>query len=318
MKRISMQSNINEISFEEAFEQFIRSCKVKNLAVDTIQYYYRCEKNFSEYFDVSQNCEQINLDIYNGYIEYLQQREDDLKDTTINTNLRGLKAILNFCMAQKYMEPFKMSLIKIDKPVKEVYTEEELKKLLMKPNLKKCSFAEYRSWVMSNFVLGTGQRLTSMLNIKIGDVSLEAREVIIRKTKGRKQLIIPMSSALCKILMEYLQYRGTNKEDYLFPNQFGGKMSRRGAEDSIADYNKARGVYKTSIHRYRHTFAKMWIMNGGDIFSLQKMLGHSSLDMVKEYVNLFGGDLQIQYDKFNPLDKFQECQNQKVLKLKKQ
>ena len=63
-----------------------------------------------------------------------------------------------------------------------------------------------------------------------------------------------------------------------------------------------RGVSKTSAHLYRHTFAKRWILNGGDIFRLQKLLGHSNLDIVKEYVNMFGRDLTKDYTSFNPLD----------------
>lgn len=312
-----MQNTHKEIDFESAFGQFIRECKLRNLSDYTIIYYERCKNNFGEYFDISQPCNLIDSDVYKGFIEYLQGKEPKLKDTTINTNLRGIRAIINFCIEQKYTKSCKMYLMKIDKPVKEIYTEQELNRLLEKPNLKKCSFAEYRTWVMTNFVLGTGQRLSSMLNMKIGDISLEDREAVVRKTKGRKQLIIPLSTSLCKILEEYFQYRGNNPEEYLFPNQFNGQLSSKGAEDAVADYNHNRGVNTTSIHRYRHTFAKMWIMNGGDIFSLQRMLGHSSLEMVKEYVNLFGGDLQIQYDKFNPLDSFQENQKQKVLKMKK-
>lgn len=61
---------------------------------------------------------------------------------------------------------------------------------------------------------------------------------------------------------------------------------------------------KTGVHLFRHTFAKKWIQNGGNIFSLQKILGHSSLEMVKEYVNMFGEDIRQDYDKYNPLDVF--------------
>jgi len=61
---------------------------------------------------------------------------------------------------------------------------------------------------------------------------------------------------------------------------------------------------KTGVHLFRHTFAKKWIQNGGNIFSLQKILGHSSLDMVKEYVSLFSEDIRHDYDKYNPLSEF--------------
>jgi integrase/recombinase XerD len=64
-----------------------------------------------------------------------------------------------------------------------------------------------------------------------------------------------------------------------------------------------------------HTFAKLWILNGGDIFRLQKILGHSSLDIVKEYVNMFSTDLQINFDEFNPLENIKVNQKKTSIKM---
>jgi integrase/recombinase XerD len=72
---------------------------------------------------------------------------------------------------------------------------------------------------------------------------------------------------------------------------------------------------KTSAHLYRHTFAKNWILNGGDIFRLQKVLGHSDLTVVKEYVNMFSNDLSIDFDRFNPLDRLEMNQMKKHIKM---
>ena len=60
---------------------------------------------------------------------------------------------------------------------------------------------------------------------------------------------------------------------------------------------------RLSPHTFRHTFAKMWILNGSDAFSLQKILGHTTMDMVRNYVNLASSDIQIQHRRFSPLDK---------------
>lgn len=105
------------------------------------------------------------------------------------------------------------------------------------------------------------------------------------------------------ILAEYLGYRKGNETDYLFCDSYGNGITKRSLQSSIQNYNNSRGVQRTSIHLFRHTFAKKWILNGGDVFRLQKMLGHSSLDVVKEYVNMFNADLQNQFENFNPLDR---------------
>lgn len=71
---------------------------------------------------------------------------------------------------------------------------------------------------------------------------------------------------------------------------------------SIARYNTRRGVQKTSIHLFRHTFARKYLIDcGGDAFTLQKLLGHSTLAMTKRYCTIYDADLTKNYDNFSPL-----------------
>ena len=109
-----------------------------------------------------------------------------------------------------------------------------------------------------------------------------------------------------KILKEYITlYRNLEEDsdllgtDPLFCNRFGERLTGDGLINAISKYNKNRGVTKTSIHLFRHTFAKDWILRGGDLFSLQKMLGHSSLDMVKNYANLYSRDIKDKAEEFS-------------------
>ena len=69
-------------------------------------------------------------------------------------------------------------------------------------------------------------------------------------------------------------------------------------------YNKNRGVETTGIHRYRHTFAKQWVLNGGNVVALSRLLGHSSLDITQNYINLLVSDVAKQVEEINLLDKF--------------
>jgi integrase/recombinase XerD len=99
---------------------------------------------------------------------------------------------------------------------------------------------------------------------------------------------------------------GLKKDDYLFVNELGEQMTRNSMQHAIARYNKKRGVEKTSIHAFRHTFAKHYITSGGDAFKLQRLLGHSTLDGTLNYVNLYGIDLKEDFDKHSILTKFTE------------
>ena len=119
-----------------------------------------------------------------------------------------------------------------------------------------------------------------------------------------------MSKELKSVLQEYLQYRQGEPEDYLFCNAYGQQLTRYAMVSCIQVYNHNRGVEKTSIHLFRHTFAKNWIINGGDIFHLQKILGHSTLGMVKNYVAIYGGDLKRDYDKFSVLDQARQAEEE--------
>lgn len=180
--------------------------------------------------------------------------------------------MLNYFMNNGFMEPFKIKLPKREKKIKETYTDQELERLLKKPDLKKCNFSEYRSWVLTNFLLGTGNRLSTISNIKIQDIDFDNSMILLSKTKNRTQQMVPLSQSLSVVLSEYLKYRQGEPDDYLFCNQYGGKMTKSGMESAIRRYNLSRGIRKTSLHAYRHTYAKTWVMEGGDIFRLQKLL----------------------------------------------
>lgn len=315
MKKIVI-NNSNELSFEEAFKRFISFKEINNLSPQSIVYYKDCAKFFTGYFNSSNPCNMIDIDTIYGYIAFLRKENPDLKDVTINSYLRGLRVILYYFMELGYMREFKIKLIKADKRIKETYTQEELKLLLKKPDIKTCSFSEYRTWVMTNCFLATGIRLSTATELKINDIRFDTNEIFLRKVKNRSQQIVPLSQSLSKVLREYLQYRQGNGEDYLFCNQYGQKLASSAVQSCLQRYNRKRGVYKTSAHLYRHTFAKNWILNGGDIFRLQRLLGHSTMDMVRQYVNMFNDELQIQYNEFNPLDNFLKENQERTTKIK--
>jgi len=218
-------------------------------------------------------------------------------------------------MEMGYMPKFNIRLMKCDKEIKEAYTTEELEMLLKKPDIKKVGFAEYRNWVIVNYLLGTGNRLRTLVNLKWADVDFQNDLIRLTAVKNRKQQMIPLSSTLKTILKEYRLYRKGDTDDYVFCSQYGEQMHKAGAETAIRRYNNQRGVTKRSIHLFRHTFAKLWILNGGDIFRLQKILGHSSLDIVKEYVNMFSADLQQNFDEFNPLENIKVNQKKTSIKM---
>jgi len=309
MKKMSMRPVSASVSLQALFEKFILFKQVRNLSEESLVYYRNCYNFFAEFFGEKRPCSDFTEDIYYQYIMHLKQTRPNLKDVTLNSYLRGLRVILYYAMDLGYLPRIKLDMMKAEKEIKETYTDEELSLLLKKPNVKKCDFTEYRNWVVVNYLLATGNRASTVINIRLSDIDLAGGMVHLTKTKNRKQMLIPLSQTMVKILKEYLAIRQGQPNDFLFCNQFGKQFTRDGIQTAVMTYNRNRGVCKTSMHLFRHTFAKKWIMSGGDIFRLQKLLGHSSLDVVKEYVNIFGVDLKEQFDSFNPLESVYRSQN---------
>lgn len=294
-------SKKSNLSIQEAFDLFIRKCKIKNLTDLSISSYEKKMVHFYEFIDKSEPITAVSKDTVDDYILWLRENTE-ANDITINSYLRSVRAFLYFCMEDRYIPTFKIQLIKAEKKIKETYTDDELVRLLEKPDVDNCSFSCYKTWVFENYLLGTGNRISTALDLHIGDINFQSGVIILRKTKNRKQQIIPLSATLAEILQGYLQIRGGEADDYVFCNEYGEQASCRTYQQLVRRYNRKRGVEKTSCHTFRHTFAKNWILNSGDMFRLQKILGHSDLTVTKEYVNMFGQDLQMDFEKFNPLD----------------
>jgi integrase/recombinase XerD len=210
-------------------------------------------------------------------------------------------------MNEGYVEPFPMKAIKVDDAPVETYTDAELRVLLKKPNVKKCTFAEYRNWVITNLFFSTGIRQRSALFLKVKDIDFDNQILHVNVTKNRKPLIVPLSSSMTQILREYLTHRQhKNEDEYLFCTSYGSQMTKGNLYHNLYEYNRARGVERTGIHRYRHTFAKQWILNGGNVVSLSKILGHSSLDITQNYLNILVSDVGKEVEALNLIDKFSE------------
>lgn len=294
-------SKKSNLSIQEAFDLFIRKCKIKNLTDLSISSYEKKMVHFYEFIDKNEPITAVTKDTVDDYILWLRENTE-ANDITINSYLRSVRAFLYFCMEDRYIPTFKIQLIKAEKKIKETYTDDELVRLLEKPDVNNCSFSCYKTWVFENYLLGTGNRISTALDLHIGDINFQSGVIILRKTKNRKQQIIPLSATLAEVLQGYLQIRGGEADDYVFCNEYGEQASCRTYQQLVRRYNRKRGVEKTSCHTFRHTFAKNWILNSGDMFRLQKILGHSDLTVTKEYVNMFGQDLQMDFEKFNPLD----------------
>ena len=295
--KILNASEVRRTTFTEAENAFYKHCRLKNLRPQTITYYkedltYFHGKTGVRYVD------EITQAVFDGFI--LNELEAGKKTTSLNTRIRGLRVFFTFCAEREYMKPIQPKLMKVDEEIKEPYTEAELRKLLKKPTSNR--WTEWRTWAAINFLISTGNRASTVINMKIGDINFQDMTIHLKQVKNRHQQFIPLSPALKEVLDDYLKTWEWTTDDYLFPSYEGKCLNVRSFQGAIGRYNISRGVTKTSIHLFRHTFAKNFILAGGGMVQLQALLGHSTMDMTRHYVNLYGLDLQRDYARLNPLD----------------
>lgn len=287
------------MTLETALEKFINHCRIKNLTPATIRNYEKECGYFISWFGQEKELATIDADTIDEFILYC--RDSDNSEAYIASRVRQNRAFLYWCMEREYLREFAIKIPKATETVKEPYTDAELTKLIRQPS-PDATFAEWRNWCLVNFLIGTGCRISTALNIRISDVDFQNSRITLTKLKNRSIQLIPVSSALIKVLKKYLKLWEYSDTDYLFPTYEGTKFQTSSAQSAITLYNKSRGVSRYSAHLFRHTYAKNYIMAGGNAFQLQRLMGHSTLDMTNHYVRLYADDLAIGYDGLNPLD----------------
>jgi integrase/recombinase XerD len=317
-------------------EAFINEQKARRNSPHTIKHYEQTFRIFYEFLaftycetpeDIDKIFEKVPTNIgeknplvyYGKMFPILTLENDELQkdfgdylvgvrgvsERTVETYYRDYRAFMYYAMENKIITPFSITVHAAATDIKDVYTTAEIKRLLKKP--VNDNFEEYRNWVVVNYLLGTGNRINTIINLKVKDIDFEDGFININTQKNGKSMRIGLVPKLSRILSEYiLRCRTTDdgevlENEYLFCNRFGEQITRHGLSKAIAHYNQSRGVYKTSIHLFRHTYAKLWITSGGDLINLQKNLGHSTLVMVQHYSNLYSTDVKREMEKHSAL-----------------
>lgn len=153
-------------------------------------------------------------------------------------------------------------------------------------------------------LLDTGARAQELCDLKVGDVNLETGMVVIRKGKRGKERITYLGKIARESLWRYLAKRDfKDKADPLFMTSKRGPLDRHALRKMLARAGQRAEIGEPVYpHRLRHTFAINYLRNGGDIYTLQRLLGHSSLDMVRRYLSIAEVDLEQTHRRASPVD----------------
>lgn len=316
--KLNLRDEFNDQYLEAVFQDFLNEKKALGRTEETLRNYIISYKKFTDYWGTA--ADKTGDITGSMVVEWIgAMRDEGLSDASINHHISSIRAFFYWCMedGKKYLDSFKIRLVSVREEKPKDYTLEEVKNLLAKPKGSK-SFAMWRTWAIVNFIMGTGARAGTLVDIQIQDVDLKQGKVFYRHTKNKRLQVVNLPPQLVVVLNEYISKcrYDADGEDYLFCSDRGEKTSVNVIYVAYTRYAKERGATRTSLHGLRHTFAREWYLNGGDIVQLSKVLGHSSLAMSEHYMNVYADSARDKFIEHNPLENINRGKNQKTVKMK--
>ncbi len=277
-------------TFKELVDEFIRYSEVRGLSEWTIKSYRYQIGYFIEFSGENLMCKDIVLDLLEDYILYLKEQKSITNLVTLNSYLRNLSPIIKYGIKKRYIiNDFLIPTVKGQETFKDIYTEEELKSLLNAPSKK--DFITFRTYTIIWVLASTGLRARELRELKIGNIDLINRTITVNETKNKKPRRLPVSVSLYDVLLNYMEIRGGDLDDYLFPTVYNEIMAMSSLQDSVKKYCNERGVYKTSLHLFRHTFITNAVNQNVNPLLLQRITGHSTMQQLNKYYNARTFDL---------------------------
>jgi site-specific recombinase XerD len=237
----------------------------------------------------------------------IKSHDRKLTGHTINCYLRSISAFWGWLLRERFINSNPFAIVKIPKASRKVitpFTEEQIKNLLQA--IDTSNTAGLRNYAMILMLLDTGMRLGELIGLKKNDVDLRNRTLKVLG-KGAKERRLPIGKRLLAALWKYQLYRpqpATGSIDNFFLTRDGWPLTKNRVETIIKNLGRKVGLQgvRCSPHTFRHTFCIQFLRNGANLFSLQQMTGHSSLEVLRGYVALAESDLKIAHQKFSPAD----------------
>ena len=325
---------MQNFDFDFQIDDFMLYCRTRQLRPKTMASYEQTLRLFQRWLKEELKIEKVNEisePIIRKYLDSLMERgkytfyandsgkltnypsrrrdyRNAVSAVTINNYIRNLRVFFNW-LERDYTirkNPMKkIQQLKVNRKAKEYISDEDFKRFIS--HFDKSYFTEYRDYAMIYLMLDTGMRLGECSELLMSDLSLHNRKIHLRAeiTKGRKDRTVYFSERTERIMRSWLQFKDRYCESgYLFPVKHGGHhVSVSGFESNFKRYlQRARLNEHISPHCLRNNYAKRCLMNGMDIFTLSRLLGHSSVEVTeKAYLDLTDEDLGKKYANYSPI-----------------
>jgi integrase/recombinase XerD len=302
----STKKVMDELTLDEMFDKFMTFKKTEALAPRTLSEYYIHFEYLKNFLGEDMTNESITLEDFRGYIGYMLH-DKELAPMTVNIRIRTMRAFIRFCYSEGFIdnpihENFKP--VKAPEDTLESFTPTDIKKLLTVIDDE--LYTGFRDKVIIFVLLDTLVRISELVTIKRSNVDLKGGFIQLEAgdTKTRKARTVPLSTKTIKLLKEYIKETEDFGDEYLFLTYDGHQINHATVRINLRDYGRKAGITnkRVSPHTFRHTGALFYVMNGGDPFSLQKILGHTDMSMVRKYIQMTDTDVRRQHNAFSPIN----------------
>ena len=276
----------HEASTRGTVSQFIQERKyLKNVSPKTLAWY----RNAFAAFDGCETVEAIN-----GRIIELRSR--GVAAISVNSWLGCMNAYFRW-----RGDAIAIPKLKQEQKVLSTLTPEQVRRLI---GFKPSGINETRVHMVALLVLDGGYRISEVLQLPTEHCDFDNLMVKVRG-KGNKHRLVPMSITMRKVLYRYASRRAQGQ--LIFGTRNNSPVSVRNFERDLKVVGHRLGIegVRFSPHTLRHTFAVSYLRNGGNLFYLSKILGHSTIKTTERYLqSLQVTDFQAVHDKLSPLTRY--------------
>jgi len=300
--------NMAEVALNKLIVHFAQSNKVEGKSPRTIDWYTQMLEGFNKFLEASNYGGMLGGFDIQTVREFIAHEQDrGMSPYTVQGKVRTLKAFSSWLFREGYMSENLLDGFKLPKvPVNlvEPLANDEVDRLLCFHN--PLTTIGCRDTAILILMLDTGIRLSELCGLRMGDTHIDECYLKVLG-KGNKERLLPLGSSSQKILWRYVIHfrpEPINKNtDYFFLTLDGKYLQPNAVKLLIKRWGKKAGVPRLHSHLCRHTFATNYLIhNCGDVFRLQQILGHSSLEMVRRYVHFASSHALITGKVLSPVD----------------
>lgn len=279
-------NNVRQDNLLDWANQFYQSKKVEGVSPYTLAFYKQQLGHFLKYCDaqVLTSFEDITPNVIRQYL--LWHEETGHNPGGLHAAFRVLRTFLLWYESEAEPDGWTNPIHKIKAPKLAVEPLVPVEVEDVSALVKTCnqgSFLDYRDKALLMFLLDTGARAREVLQIDIQDVDLVSGATLIERGKGAKPRTVFLGKASRKALRAYLKHR-LDHHPALWVTDDGERLVYSGLRAILTRRAKLAGVKAPSLHSFRRAFAINMLRAGVDVFSLQKLMGHADLQVLRRYL----------------------------------